>query len=301
MDTLKKVHIFILFSHSTRGFITKMLLLNFLFSINKILGLIGFQFERDKKSFVMNKIQLWYSKAIMLTAILIYPYCAYSMITKDLLETNDAVENLGIVAEYIQYYVIVLTVFYSYGSKQSEIKKTLNKCVNIMKSLQLYRKALRIDFVVVLINTLVLFHISLLLNIYVTDANYDKVLCILSFWPDIVIHCTVLNFMVIFVLIKHFLKKLNVLLLAEVHKIHARKSLVMELTICDQLDDLLAIYEKLAELCDDVNRIFSELLLLLMGHFFVIMVTQVIVMQGARQLDQAMAPMVTDLSDYFLQ
>jgi hypothetical protein len=254
-----------------------MLLLNFLFSINKILGLIGFQFERDKKSFVVDKTQLWYSKAILLTTILLYPYCAYYMVTSEFTEMPSFATKVALVIDYIENYILVLTVFYSYGSKQSAIRRTLNNCVKILIELQSYeRHTFGNEFLVVLIDVLLLM-ISWFSNVYssLTTLFYNKLLAMLIVWSEIFIHWTVFNFLVIFVLIKYFLKKLNVLLLAKVHIINTNNSFVLKLAVCDQLDQLLSIYEKIVELCEDVCRIFEGLLLLFMSNFFITIAVQV--------------------------
>jgi hypothetical protein len=247
--------------------------------MNKLLGLLRLGFDTKTNSFVTHKVLLMYSRAFMLLVIIGYPYSVYILLNlSNIYPSDGAVVKWTVISDYLHNYIILLVIYYHYNVKHNKILQIMKNCIRILKSLQQYELIIEYELQVLTINLIIPF-VVFIWSIYPwwqTFVNY-KLITFMIFLPERIIQCTIINYCFAFVLIKTMLKSLNLVVVSKIQSLQAstKNNLQDQLKLCDQLDDILSIYARIAEICDQINGIFLVQLLFIIGYFFVMFVVQV--------------------------
>jgi hypothetical protein len=251
--------------------------LKLLFGLNKIFGLIGFTWQYGSSGaprFIGNKIHAILAKFIACIVSVVYIFSTIISYVSDIENRVDTeVSYTSNIFDYIINFLLFFVIIISYSVNQRLLRSSFNTCVELSQLLihpnvKFSTGALTAE--------MVYRSVTVIWNVQGSIELYDfKIEYIAWYLLDSITHCALLNLLVIFLIVRYFVRNLNAHLSDHVLKAKRGPNFRQQIALCDTLDQTQRIHVQISDLFASLTSSFSSILLTFVVFFFATIVFQV--------------------------
>jgi hypothetical protein len=250
---------------------------NMFYFENKFLGLLSFKYNNKLKIFETCRLSLLYCICFNLFLVVCFPVRIFQTFFGNSMAEEGLVSILTYFGNLILNYVMTMVTILSYLPNQSEIVNIVNECYRLFlifgdkkdvnnKYVQKYMAKFTFKYFVFFMVTWDLIQLDLF-N-FVLLQSQTMMFFIITF-----------NYFIFMLLVNYVLENLSIVL-ADFIKTHQndREQLVtskkhktkmnVDLAMCDKLEKIVVLYERIGKNTDKINKIYSVILLVTVGLVF---------------------------------